>query len=86
MKHADLPTEFMNVVKALYQECKVYSHADGCAIFLFMICTGILQGCTLSGTLFVIAVDLLLNLLEVTLTLPNDLFSDFADDIALALH
>ena len=60
LKFAGAPTGFINAVKTLYTDNKGYYTVGGLRNFLFMVTSGVLQGCPLSGSLFVFAIDPLL--------------------------
>ena len=48
----------------MYKRNKAYLDSDGVRIWLFEVISGVLQGCPLSGSLFVIAIDPLLFLFK----------------------
>ena len=51
------PIGYINHVKNLYSNNHAYYKQDGNSTFIFIIVTGILQGCPLSGLLFAVAID-----------------------------
>jgi len=55
-----VPTGLLNVFDGLYHTNTAFWNIDGQTRFLFHILSGVLQGCPLSGSLFVIAIDPLL--------------------------
>ena len=52
-----MPEGMRNVVKALYSNCKAFMRTPSGLHFLFVILSGVLQGCPFSGTLFVLVLD-----------------------------
>ena len=54
--------------------------------FLYYVWSGVLQGCPLSGSLFVICLNPFLNLSSTCLALPYEISRAFADDLAFVLH
>ena len=69
----------MRFLRALYSNNRCFASFDGEQFFLYLIESGILQGCPLSGSLFVIAADPLLRMLEALF--PNATIKAFADDL-----
>ncbi len=57
------PKGWLNVVESLYDGCEAYCESHEGFAWLFSIISGILQGCPLSGSLFVFIIDPLLFLL-----------------------
>ena len=55
-----VPQGILNFVRALYKGNKAFLRSGGFEIFLFEVISGVLQGCPLSGSLFVILMDPLL--------------------------
>ena len=58
------PKGWLNVVECLYDGCEAYGESLEGFVWLFSIISGILQGCPLSGSLFVFIIDPLLFLLR----------------------
>ena len=71
--------QLMRFLRALYSNNRCFASFDGEQFFLYLIESGILQGCPLSGSLFVIAADPLLRMLEALF--PNATIKAFADDL-----
>ena len=57
LKAAILNPSALAFVSALYENNEVYSCVGGVVSFLFFVLCGVLQGCPLSGSLFVIAIN-----------------------------
>ena len=51
------PLGFMNVVECMYEDNAGFMCINGTMRFLFSVCSGVLQGCPLSGALFNFAID-----------------------------
>ena len=81
-----LPIGLLNLITGLYDDCEAYSTTTGTHVLLFKIRSGVLQGCPLSGTLFVIVINPLLRAMATILTGEHDALCAFADDLAAALH
>ena len=77
------PRGLQRYFKALYSDNKCYARLKGKSIFLYVLASGIIQGCPLSGTVFVIVVDTFLNLIG--MQSPETLVKAFADDIGALL-
>jgi len=60
LKMCNFPQGFINYIKSLYQRNDVFTISNGKLKYLFPILRGVLQGCPMSATLFVIAIDPLL--------------------------
>ena len=81
-----LPEGLKNVVRAMYRLVFVYA-AENCELVLYEVLSGILQGCPLSGTLFILAINPLLEMLNSAL--PSETEATIvacADDIGIALQ
>ena len=92
-RHCGTPNKYISIVKATYEgvTCKVLNRGD--AKEKFQVLTGVRQGCILSPSLFLIAIDWAMrqttqrkkNCIQWTiLDQLDDL--DFADDLALLSH
>ena len=57
LQHSSVPRGFFNAIKTLYSGTKGFCNIGGISQFVFMVLSGVLQGCPLSGTLLVIAMD-----------------------------
>ena len=84
LKAVQLWRGFITGIKKLYSGNKAYCHAGGVLVFLFDILSGVLQGCPLSGTLFVLVIDPLL--LAFKAKLSSTIVRTCADDIGMALR
>ena len=80
MRRNGVPAELTNYVKTLYANNKCHYRGEGKAKLLYGILSGIIQGCPLSGSVFVIVVDPFLRLLRKSLLDSTN--RAFADDIA----
>ena len=69
---------------ALYTDNQVYANIDGTVSWLYAVLSGLLQGCPASGSLFLIAINPCLIMINQTIE-PNDLCRAFADDIATVI-
>ena len=81
-----IPSGFLNAFNSLYNGNESYAFSGGKFQWIFSIKSGVLQGCPLSGTLFVIAIDPLLTQFEHYI--HNPLLGAIyacADDIGAAL-
>lgn len=76
----DGPDGLLNYIKSLYEDNPCIYRGDGTTKTLYQIMSGIIQGCPLSGSVFVMVVDPLLRLLKKSL--PDSTNRTFADDIA----
>ena len=79
-----LPKGIMNFFEALCTGNRVFANIDGVVIWLFDALCGVLQGCPASGTLFVIAINPCLHLIDESIG-KNDIVRAFADDIAIVI-
>ena len=75
-----LPEGLLNYLKFLYEDNQCIYRGDETDKNLYRIDSGIIQGCPLSGSIFVMTVDPFLRLLRKTL--PSSTNRAFADDIA----
>ena len=81
-----IPEGLLNFMKKLYDGNKAFMTVGGVNLFLFMVISSVLQGCPLSGSLFVICMDPILFMFEkhiVKKGLGNVLAC--ADDIGVSL-
>ena len=67
LRVCNIPDTYLRVIESLYFECKTYILAQGRREFLCVIKSGVLQGCPLSGSLFAIAIDPFLRLIDAAL-------------------
>ena len=76
-----------NLIGAHYCFVMAYTEIDGVMHFLYMIFSGVLQGCPWSGSLFALAIDPMLCRFEEELTSNKDVVvRACADDIGMALQ
>ena len=54
-------------LKPLYTNNRCIGCFDGVSMFLYFICSGIIQGCPLSGSIFALAIDALIRLMLASL-------------------
>ena len=82
-----MPRGIVNAITLLYRNNKGYGSAKGVIKFLFLISCGVLQGCPLSGSLFVICIDPLLTLFKRFVMVPGKgEVRACADDIGIILR
>jgi hypothetical protein len=74
---------YITGIEGLYTGNKAYGCSGGFVVFLFWILAGVLQGCPMSGTLFVFAIDPLL--WSFKLKISSAVVRTCADDIGMAL-
>jgi hypothetical protein len=75
----DIPQGLLMFLKSLYSNINCVSCFDGVTIFLYLIQSGIIQGCPASGSIFVLVVDGFLKALN---AMSKDTTTRaFADDI-----
>ena len=79
----EVPVGLDLFLRALYYNNRCYAVFDGVRHFLYTIYSGILQGCPVSGSLFVMAIDPFLRMLRKKVFGART--KAFADDIASAL-
>ncbi|CAC5375496.1 unnamed protein product [Mytilus coruscus] len=93
LRHYDIPTKIVNMIKALYEDFTVQVIHESSFTNPFHVDTGVKQGCLLSPTLFLIAIDWVTK--QALETTPRGIqwnFAqrledlDFADDLALLSH
>ena len=85
LERSGIPTGLINLVKALYTQ--VAAHSAETRERLFWILSGILQGCPLSGSLFIIAINpLLLALRQLSPDCSRMVLTACADDIGIVLR
>ena len=86
LESVGVPQQVRRLIAALYKDCTALITVNGQTTGDFKVLSGIKQGCPLSGTLFVIAVDPLLRALCSRHMAPPSLLSGYADDLALVLY
>ncbi len=57
LRSCGVPAGFFNAISGMYFMVTVWATIRGQAFFAFLVQSGVLQGCPLSGTLFVISFD-----------------------------
>ena len=60
LKAIRIPYGILNIVRARYADNDAFSDSSKVIVWLFKIVSSVLQGCPLSGSLFVIVIDPLL--------------------------
>ena len=86
LKKIRIPQGMLNAFNVLYQDNEGVAKVGNLLKWLFSVKCGVLQGCPLSGTLFVIAIDPLLTLFEHYIYNPGlGAVYACADDIGAAL-
>jgi hypothetical protein len=82
-----MPLGLKNAVKKLYEANQGYMDCEGEDYWLFEVMSGVLQGCPLSGSLFVICIDPLLYLFQKHIESPGlGSVRACADDIGVSLR
>ena len=82
-----IPTGLFSLVKALYHRNLAYLGSQEGLVFMFVVLSGVLQGCPLSGSLFVIVIDPLLHMFKTQLENTGLATTRAcADDIGVALR
>jgi hypothetical protein len=77
------PQFLIDIIRKLYEECLIELLYGAEAHEPFRALAGIKQGCPLSGTLFALALDPFIRMLCLTIPMPLNMVSAFADDIAI---
>ena len=80
LAHAGLPSGLCTLIMALYAHCDVLLPVCGKLTSSFVIRAGVLQGCPLSGLLFVVAMEPFLNLVSSKLG-DGEIVRACADDV-----
>ena len=57
----------IDAILAMYRKGRAYLNTHNGIVFMFVALPGVLRGCPLSGSLFVIAIDPLLHMFEIRL-------------------
>jgi len=86
MRYMGCPAKVLNFVKALYHDNKGFIHINRVIRDFCLFLSGVLQGCPLSETLFVISINPFLNAAENILNPPYEIMRAFADDLAAVLQ
>jgi len=84
LEAVELWSGFITAIKNLYKGNEAFGMCGGLLMHMFSILSGVLQGCPLSGTLFVLVVDPLLWLFRVHIN--SAVIRACADDIGAALR
>ena len=66
-----LPVGLGSIIDKLYENNKGYCCSDGTFNFMFNVLCGVMQGCPLSGSLFVIVIDPIMFLFEKYICQPG---------------
>lgn len=64
VRGANIPKGFIHVLKGIYFMNAAYGTNEGGFTFMFWILSGVLQGCPLSGLIFVLALDPILRSIQ----------------------
>ena len=81
-----VPRASMNVIRSIYFDCRTYILVSGEKSFLCTVLSGVLQGCPLSGSLFALAIDPFLCLIDTVLENGRlGIVRACADDIGAAI-
>ena len=87
LPYLGFPKGFCNLVEGMYVCVMSYGDAEKCMVFLFLILSGVIQGCPLSGLIFVASIDPILAEMKRKLDDKNlSITRACADDIAAALR
>ena len=84
LQRVGLPEEVLQVVRALYWQCRCVVKMGGSTFPGFNMSSGVRQGCPLSPLLFVLTVDILLRTLAHNTPLDATIRA-FADDVGMVL-
>ena len=84
LRALQVPKGLLSAMQAMYDGNEAFVEIGGQLIWLFSIEQGVLQGCPLSGTLFVFCVNVVLKMLDVAVG-PGGSLRAFADDIAIVV-
>ena len=85
LKALGVPPGLMRALQAMYRQNEAFISVGGQLFWLFSIRQGVLQGCPLSGSLFVFCVNVMLLLLQNSMH-PQSSLKAFADDIAIVIR
>jgi hypothetical protein len=80
-----IPSYFILAIRQLYFDCSAMLLFNGSELGFISLCSGIKQGCPLSGSLFALAIDPLIRYLLHTSVLGSICITAFADDIAIVV-
>ena len=87
LRYIKMPEGLQRLIQALYENNQAYGTIEGQSLWLFAVCGGVLQGCPLSGSLFVLGIDPLLYLFSHYLhSADRGRVRACADDIGIALR
>ena len=88
LRMAGLYEGLLNVTRGCYEHAAAFAHLPGTPkTFLFMLASGIMQGCPLSGSMFALAFDpFLRDLYSRVDALGLGTTSACADDVVVTLH
>ena len=86
MEACGCPQGIRNAAYVIYQDNKAFVNVKGIAIFIYDICSGVLQGCPLSGSLFVFGMDPLVVAFDMLVdSLSKGITRVCADDVGTSL-
>jgi hypothetical protein len=80
-----IPKGFLNAIRKLYSKCLAFLLFGGALVGSLPICSGIKQGCPLSGSIFALAIDPLIRRILAASVLHSIRITAFADDIAIVV-
>ena len=87
LKHIRIPKGLLVAIKLLYEDNQAFMACGDQLLWLYLIVSGVLQGCPLSGSLFVVTIDPLLALFKKKLEDTGlGRVRTCADDIGIALR
>ena len=88
LRATGLPNGALNIIDALYQAAAAVGRVAGSSsLFLFLILSGIIQGCPLAGTCFALSIDPFLSKFKVYIEdSKQGCVRACADDIGAALR
>jgi len=87
LRGINMPKSLLDAVKRMYNGNSAFLNTDGGLQLLFVVVSGVLQGCPLSGSLFVICIDPLLYLFKSKIEdLSLGTIRACADDIGASLR
>jgi hypothetical protein len=81
----NIPVGFRSAICRLYSHCIAYLMLGGALVGSLPICSGIKQGCPLSGSIFALAIDPLIRRILAASVLNSIRITAFADDIAIVV-
>jgi hypothetical protein len=80
-----VPDGILKTIRKLYSQCLAFLLFGGANVGSLHICSGIKQGCPLSGSIFALAIDPLIRRILAASVLHTIRVTAFADDIAIVV-